>query len=390
MATIDFLLVGGGGAGGWGSGFYGISGAGGGAGGYRYFTNQTIETGSYPVIIGSGATASDTYLFDPVLTIAGDTIFSGITAYGGGNGAGYNAPNWGIPQIGGCGGGGTATPSWTDPDGYGAKGMRNQGFADHFNRGGSGGNIRGGGGGAGQFGFSNAGNGGAGIQCPLDNQWYAGGGGGAIGGLGGLGGGGKASSGPGTSGISGTANTGGGGGAGALDYNAPDGPGYEGPGGNGGSGIVKIKYLTTDFDSCTGGNKIVDGSYTIHIFTGSSTFIVGNSITPTPTPSQTPTSTPGTSPTPTPSVTPSITPSPSPCVYIPVKITLTETGLDSGPFNLYSNVDNFTVPFEIDVQKDWLTNTYVSNVVPCGTSTIKVYSNGVCINYFDITPAFNT
>jgi hypothetical protein len=42
-------------------------------------------------------------------------------------------------------------------------------------------------------------------------------------------------------------------------------------GGNGGSGVVIIRYLTSDFGTCTGGTKTTDGSYTVHTFNSSGT-----------------------------------------------------------------------------------------------------------------------
>jgi hypothetical protein len=81
---------------------------------------------------------------------------------------------------------------------------------------------------------------------------------GGAGGDGGGGAGGDSPNGdnPGNVGNPGTANTGGGGGGG----------GNTNTGGKGGSGVVIIRYLTSDFGTCTGGTKTTDGNYTVHKF----------------------------------------------------------------------------------------------------------------------------
>jgi hypothetical protein len=67
-----------------------------------------------------------------------------------------------------------------------------------------------------------------------------------------------------------------------------------------------------------------------------------------------------------------------------VLITLTTAGTDSGPFSLYSNLDGFTAAFESGVSKASLLAGYPSALVPDYTTTIRVKSNGVCVNYVDI------
>jgi hypothetical protein len=67
-------------------------------------------------------------------------------------------------------------------------------------------------------------------------------------------------------------------------------------------------------------------------------------------------------------------------------ITLTTAGTDSGPFNLYSDLDGFVTPFEVGVAKIDLTSGYTSTVVPDFTSVVRVLSTSqYCINYVDIT-----
>lgn len=68
-----------------------------------------------------------------------------------------------------------------------------------------------------------------------------------------------------------------------------------------------------------------------------------------------------------------------------VLITLTTPGADTGPFNLYSNVDNYTTAFETNISKGILVAGYTSTIVPPGTTAIRVWSMGICANYVDIT-----
>jgi hypothetical protein len=68
-----------------------------------------------------------------------------------------------------------------------------------------------------------------------------------------------------------------------------------------------------------------------------------------------------------------------------VLITLTTAGADTGPFNLYSNVDNYTTAFETNISKGILMAGYTSTIVPPGTTAIRVWSMGICANYVNIT-----
>jgi hypothetical protein len=71
-----------------------------------------------------------------------------------------------------------------------------------------------------------------------------------------------------------------------------------------------------------------------------------------------------------------------------VYITLTTAGSDSGPFDLYSNLDGYTSAFESGVSKAALLAGYSSALVPDYTTTIRIKSNGVlCTNYVDINVA---
>jgi len=68
-----------------------------------------------------------------------------------------------------------------------------------------------------------------------------------------------------------------------------------------------------------------------------------------------------------------------------VLITLTTAGTDSGPFNLYSNLDGFISVFESGVAKIDLEAGYPSSLVPDYTTTIRVMStSSFCLNYVDI------
>jgi hypothetical protein len=67
-----------------------------------------------------------------------------------------------------------------------------------------------------------------------------------------------------------------------------------------------------------------------------------------------------------------------------VFITLSIAGADSGPFNLYSNIDGYVTAFESGVPKASLVAGYSSALVPDFTTTIKVLSTGTCTNYIYI------
>lgn len=74
-------------------------------------------------------------------------------------------------------------------------------------------------------------------------------------------------------------------------------------------------------------------------------------------------------------------------------ITLTTAGADTGPFNLLSNVDSYTTPFETNIPKASLVGGYTSTVIPDAATVIRVLSaSGRCINsYVDLPyPATTT
>ena len=100
--TADVFILGGGGGRGGGSGTYG---GGGGSGGAAYFTNYSIATNTYSIVIGafgaSGASGSN-------------STGLGVTAYGGGKGGNYGGLN---ASTGGSGGGGIYQPAGGDQPG---------------------------------------------------------------------------------------------------------------------------------------------------------------------------------------------------------------------------------------------------------------------------------
>ena len=68
-----------------------------------------------------------------------------------------------------------------------------------------------------------------------------------------------------------------------------------------------------------------------------------------------------------------------------VYITFTSFGSDSGPFNLYSNVDGFSSAFAAGVSKAQLLAGFPTNSVPNGTTVIRAKSFGICTNFVDLS-----
>lgn len=73
-----------------------------------------------------------------------------------------------------------------------------------------------------------------------------------------------------------------------------------------------------------------------------------------------------------------------------VTLTLLAAGTDTGPFNLYSNVDGYVSAFETGVSKASLLGGYTTYSVPDGTSIIRVCSTGVCTNCVDFVIGSST
>ena len=65
-------------------------------------------------------------------------------------------------------------------------------------------------------------------------------------------------------------------------------------------------------------------------------------------------------------------------------ISLTSAATNTGPFDLYSDVDSFATAFESAVSKASLLSGFLSSNVPNGTVTCRVKSTGTCTNYVDM------
>jgi len=256
--SVDYLVVAGGGAGGLSYG-----GGGGGAGGLLQGSLPVPTGTSLTVTVGAGGSGNG--------VSGSNSVFSSITALGGGYGNGWNN----IGNSGGSGGGGGGSNGGTQRASQGTFGQGNASGVANGNLSYSGA----GGGGAGTIGLSttgaSSGNGGAGIASAISGTVtaYAGGGGGGVydiatvAGVGGVGGGGNGAL-YGTTPSAGTQNTGGGGGG-------TGGP-TSSPYGLGGSGIVILSY-----PDIYAGAAAVTGSPTIStsgsgsMFFNGSTYLVG-------------------------------------------------------------------------------------------------------------------
>jgi hypothetical protein len=271
LSVVQVLVVAGGGGGG------GVIGGGGGAGGFREQTAFSITPGSaITVTVGDGGSGGFSWNSGSQRGNPGtDSIFSTITATGGGGGGAHGSADVRLNgTTGGSGGGGG--------QGAGSTGNTPSTTPSQGNSGGTGdGNNGGGGGGSSANGETRVagvrgGNGGNGISSSISGTLvtYAGGGGGGtrsgygVGGTGGSGGGGNG----GTTDFSrtsthGGANTGGGGGGGGHNGS---GAGAVQSGSNGGSGIVIVRYPGPQ--KATGGTVTPVGGDTVHTFTTSGTF----------------------------------------------------------------------------------------------------------------------
>jgi len=285
--NIDYLVIAGGGGGGGCSNGGFLSGAGGGAGGMRTsFGTGNVNGGltpvestliltpavSYSITVGIGgagminSTTQTAYGYQGVK--GSDSAFDTITSTGGGGGGTMGpSPYQDVSSKGGTGGSGGGSGFRNGPTGTGSAAIPYnaspvQGFIGGGNLNYTPGYATGGGGGAGGIGGTggptpNNGPGGLGLENAITgtNSFYAGGGGGSTyrnsyaapgsggSGIGGDGGGALNSAGV---GGNGTANTGSGGGGG----NAGTGS-IAKAGGSGGSGVVILRYTTSDIDSYT-------------------------------------------------------------------------------------------------------------------------------------------
>ena len=72
-----------------------------------------------------------------------------------------------------------------------------------------------------------------------------------------------------------------------------------------------------------------------------------------------------------------------------IYVTITSAGADTGPFNLYSNVDGFVSAFDTNIGKATLVAGY-STTAPAGTTTVRIISIGECTNYIDVVVSTTT
>jgi hypothetical protein len=257
---MAYLVVAGGGSGGWNSATW--DGAGGGGGVITSYGTQsggdspvqpslTLASGTYTITIGAGGFSNS----GAVSVNGNNSTITGnasITCVGGGGGGDVTTSPLGTGRDGGSGGGGSNYSG----NALGGSGEPSQGY-----QGGQGSSSNGGGGGgAGKPGLSD-GTGGDGIYCSISGTatYYAGGAAGFNGtGTAGQGGGGTPASAP------GGVNTGGGG-AGTRSATSSDG----------GSGIIILRLKTSEYSGTTTGSPTVttDGDETVLTYTGSGTYV---------------------------------------------------------------------------------------------------------------------
>jgi len=266
---VEYLIVAGGGGGGSRD-----AGAGGAGGLLTGVGNVNIATGSYSVVVGAGGAAGVGGTSGSVN--GNDSSFLGTTSTGGGRGGQYPTN---LASTGGSGGGGYNNAAGANGTaGQGNKGGDGNTPNSNYNGGGGGGaggeggdslsdGVSGGDGGIGRYFGDKYG------TSLGDDGWFAGGGGaggeqgGSTDGTGGKGGGGDGHA---TAADDGQANTGGGGGS-----NRSSTTGLVA--GNGGSGVVIIRYKGSQ--KASGGDSIFNyRGFTVHVFTSSGTFTVGDRV----------------------------------------------------------------------------------------------------------------
>jgi len=269
FVQVEYLVVAGGASGGLSDpSHYGAGG--GGAGGYRTSTGPFNKSTNYAVTVGAGGSAVTTN--NTAGNNGSNSVFASITSTGGGGGGGRTAS----PKAGGSGGGASSAVSGGAGNSGGYSPV--EGFAGGASPGL--GNFAAGGGGANAAAadyISGSGNtgtaGGAGKASSITGTSVTrGGGGGGVGqdpagtvtttdkaGPGGAGGGGKGgnwNAGPDLPGDPGTANTGGGGGGGIGEGSS----GYTSSAG--GSGVVILRWLTSDASITVGAGLTADATGT--------------------------------------------------------------------------------------------------------------------------------
>ena len=65
-------------------------------------------------------------------------------------------------------------------------------------------------------------------------------------------------------------------------------------------------------------------------------------------------------------------------------IKLTTIGIAAGPFDLYSDVDSFSVPFATGVTRSQLLAGYLTHNLPDSATSVRVQSTIYCVNHLDI------
>ncbi len=255
--NVDVLVVGGGGGGG------GFVGGGGGGGGVIYQAGFVVSPGPNNVTVGVGGTAGANAEFTGFGGPGGDSVFSTLTAVGGGRGGAARVDNTGTAGSGGgAGSAGISTGVRLGQQGTAGQGHDGGNSHSALNEG------AGGGGGADNDGSPGTtvkgGDGGPGVSYSISGAsvTYAAGGGGAkyagspaVGGSGVPGVSGNAGN-PGGAGTDGRGGGGGGGGVGSTQ-----------PGGKGGSGIVIVRYAA--FGTLSINVTPNSGSWTITVYPAS-------------------------------------------------------------------------------------------------------------------------
>ena len=276
LITINYLVVGGGGAGSGAQGTWIFAGGGGAGGVITSLAGSTVAGSGLQLPTPAFISASTNYR----ITVGGggsngsgnnagnSGTYSeafGVTAFGGGAGRGFGATG-----LNGASGGGSGNfDHGTGLYSQGHDGEQGGWTGDGGGRGGGGGGASAAGAAGTGGGASTGGNGGAGIANSITGSsvTYAGGGGGAgYGTLGTGGSGGGGNGGQNGSGSNATINTGGGGGGGGANTSVS--------GGSGGSGIVILRWATADANigatrtGLTDGGVQTDGSDSYIVFTG--------------------------------------------------------------------------------------------------------------------------
>jgi hypothetical protein len=266
--SVDYLVVGGGGAGAPANTW--LVGAGGGAGGYLTGTVNLTQTVTYTIIIGAGGAGSSSIGTGAsgANSVLSGTGITTVTSIGGGGGGHPSATTGGSGGSGGGAGGSGAVGSGTV--GQGNNGGTSTSTTPNYGQGGGGGA-----GAVGGNGTTTAGGaGGAGTASSITGSSVtrAGGGGGGTfqggtRGTGGSGGGGNAGNNPAGNGFGGTINSGGGGGGASSNGGIQSG-------GSGGSGIIILSVPTINYSGTTTGSPTVttSGSNTILQFTASGSY----------------------------------------------------------------------------------------------------------------------